>query len=101
MVAPTGLIVTFIFDCRGGVSPPAKSAQNNREAKRLPYGHFFICRGGYYPPVIYKISLRFARVVEGADPYRFWWFPQFSACRGAFHMLPKRNGRILNPPLRF
>ena len=30
-----------IFIGRGGVSPPAKSAQNNREAKRLPYGHSF------------------------------------------------------------
>ena len=31
----------------------------------------FVCRGGYYPPVVYKISLRFARDAEDVVPYRF------------------------------
>ena len=28
----------------------------------------FVCRGGYYPPVVYKISLRFARDDEDVAP---------------------------------
>ena len=34
----------------------------------------FVCRGGYYPPVVYKISLRFARDAEDDVPYRFGGF---------------------------
>ena len=46
-----------------------------------------------------KISLRFARAVGDACPYRFDCFLKINVCRGGFHMLPKKKGRIWNPPL--
>ena len=40
----------------------------------------FVCRGGYYPPFIYKISLRFARDAKDVVPYNVWLFSSFHIC---------------------
>ena len=74
-------MVVLKFACRGGYYPPAKSTQNNREAKRLPYGHSFLFVGeDIILPSFIKISLRFARDAKDVVPYNVWLFSSFHIC---------------------